>query len=225
MATLIYDRMRDDIIAGLLRPGTKLRAEFLRERYEVGTSPVREALNRLAADGLVVHEDQRGFRVSMVSRDDLIELTKTRCWLEEIALRESIESGDAQWEEGIVVAFHRLSRVPRSSSESGFAPNSEWEQLHREFHRSLISSCGSHWLTGFCEQLSAQAHRYRQLAVSADYPRRNELDEHRAIMESTVARNSDGAAELLTEHFRRTVDIILAKDLPTSAVASNGTTV
>ena len=94
LASSVYDRLRGDILSGSLPPGEKLRTEALRARYEVGNSPIREALNRLSADGLVTREDQKGFRVAAASRADLEELVKTRCWLEQIALRESIANGD-----------------------------------------------------------------------------------------------------------------------------------
>ena len=208
LATSVYDRMREDILTGKLPPGDKLRADFLRARYEVGTSPMREALNRLSADGLVVHEDQRGFRVAAVSTAELEELLKTRCWLEEIALRQSIANGDAAWEETIVLSFHRLSRQPRSASEDSYAFNPEWENLHHEFHRNLISACGSRWLIGYCDQLNDQTLRYRQIAANVDDPRRNEVEEHREIMEATVTRNAAAAVKLLIQHFEDTNELI-----------------
>ncbi len=203
--------MRDDILAGELTPGDKLRADFLRARYDIGTSPMREALNRLAADGLVVHEDQRGFRVSSISKAELVELIRTRCWLEEIALRESIANGDAAWEEQVLLAFHRLSRVPRSASETSYVVNPEWERLHGDYHRVLIDACGSRWMRGFCQQLNDQTHRYRQIAARVDDPRRDEIDEHKAIMEATIARDTGRATRLLMEHFTRTSDLIQAR--------------
>ncbi len=212
LASSVYDRIRDDILSGRLNPGEKLRAEFLRDRYTVGNSPVREALNRLSADGLVVREDQKGFHVATVSKKDLLELIKTRCWLEEIALRETIAQGGTVWEERLVLAYHRLSRVPRSSSEVAYAINPDWEHFHREFHATLISSCGSRWLQGFCAQLNDQAIRYRHLAIAVSFPERDTLAEHRAIMEASIDGDADAAARLLREHYHRTADILLTAE-------------
>ena len=72
---------------------------------------MREALNRATNDGLVRQSDLRGFYAAPVSAQDLVELTKARCLLAEVCLRESILNGDAAWEEAIVVAHHRLSRA------------------------------------------------------------------------------------------------------------------
>ncbi|MBK19928.1 MAG: GntR family transcriptional regulator [Rhodospirillaceae bacterium] len=208
LASTVYDRLRGDILSGSLPPGEKLRTEALRTRYEVGNSPIREALNRLSADGLVTREDQKGFRVASASLADLEELLKTRCWLEEIALRESITNGDADWEERLVLAFHRLSRVRRSSSEDHYSVNPQWEDLHRAFHLSLLSACGSRWLLQYCAQLNDQADRYRQLAIIVSYPKRNELTEHEAMTKAATDRNVDEAVSLLLAHYERTARII-----------------
>ena len=197
LASSVYDRLRGDILCGALPPDEKLRTEALRERYGVGNSPIREALNRLSADGLVTREDQKGFRVAAASRDDLIELAKTRCWLEAIALSESIENGGDEWEESVVLQFHRLSRVRRSSSEETYVVNPEWEARHRAFHMALLSACGSRWLLQYCAQLNDQADRYRQLAIVVSYPKRNELVEHEAIMKAATDRDADEAVRQL----------------------------
>ncbi len=209
VASSVYDQIRLDILTGNLRPGEKLRSEFLRGRYNAGISPVREALNRLATERLVCREDQRGFHVAGVSKADLIELTKTRCWLEDIALRESIAQGDEAWEEQIVLSFHRLSRTPRSSDEATYTFNPKWERLHREFHNALLAACGSHWLLTFCEQLVDQADRYRQLAAAVSYPKRNERSEHQQLMEAALGRDAERAAAIQCAHIRKTADIVL----------------
>lgn len=213
LATSVFDRLRHDILCCHLAPGTKLRADFLRQRYGVGNSPVREALNRLSADGLAVREDQKGFHVANVSRRELEELVNTRCWLEEVALRESIAHGGTEWEERLVLAFHRLSRQPRSTGQKTFATNPEWEMCHMAFHRALVGASGSRWLESFCGQLRDQADRYRKLAVAAVYPQRDELAEHRAMFEAAIDGNTGLAARLLKDHYRRTAAIILKSPL------------
>jgi len=209
LASNVYERLRNDVLAGHLKPGEKLRTEFLRDRYRIGNSPIREALNRLSADGLVEREDQKGFRVAPVTRADLLELVKTRCWLEEIAIRESISSGDSAWEEGVVLAYHRLSRFPRPPDESAYTLDAEWERLHADFHMALVSGCGSQRLIAYCDELFDKSERYRRLAASG-VPARNERDEHRALMEAGIEGDVAKVSRLLRDHYGRTVDIILA---------------
>lgn len=209
LATSVYDRLRQDILNGVLRPGHKLRVSFLRERYDVGSSPVREALNRLSSDGLAIREDQKGFRVATTSRKELEELIKTRLWVEEIAVRESILHGDREWEEQLVLAFHRLSRTPRFLDGSPATTNPEWERLHRDYHMALLSACGSTLLFDFCHELHFKADRYRRLSATTRNPDRNEVDEHREILEAAVDRDAGRAFERLRGHYMRTGELIL----------------
>jgi DNA-binding GntR family transcriptional regulator len=209
-ASSVYDRLQADILTGHLQPGRKLRLKDLIEEYDTGNSPLREALNRLSANGMVVREENRGFRVSPANTAELAELTRTRCWLEEIALRESIAHGDVAWEERIVLAYHWLTRAAQSEDESTKATGPEWEEHHREFHLALISACNSSILIDFCAQLNKQSFRYRNLAEVVEYRDRHELDEHGELQEAALSRDADRAIELLKKHYTVTSEILLA---------------
>jgi DNA-binding GntR family transcriptional regulator len=209
LASHAYQRLREDIISARHTPGGKLRIQELCTRYDVGPSPIREALNRLSRDGLVTQSDHRGFSVTPLSREHLDELTKTRCWLNELALRQSMANGDSAWEEGVVLAYHRLSRVPRYLSEHDRASyNPDWEKAHRAFHASLIAACGSRWLTAFCEQLFDAADCYRHLSRVSSLKRGPRKDEHKAMVDAILARDADKAAKLLRTHFTRTAELV-----------------
>ena len=210
LASIAYQRLLDDIVGGQLQPGSKLRLHSLTQRYNVGNSPLREALNRLSANGMVQREENRGFRVSPASAEELSELIRTRCWLEEVALRESTRRGDAAWEEGVLLAFHRLSRRNRLFDEKFIQFDGTWEDLHHAFHLSLLSACNSKILLGFCAQLHEQTLRYRNLSSMKAYRERHELDEHRAIRDAVMDRDADKAVELLRAHYRITGEIVLA---------------
>ena len=207
-ATSLYDQLRADLLGGEPEPGSKLAIEALAERYETSATPLREALNRLVSDGLVERREQRGFVVAAISAVDLAEITKTRCWLEEVALRESIAARTTAWEEALVLAHHRLARTPRSLSERVFKDNPEWEPLHRAFHRALIAGCGSRWLLNFCEQLADQHHRYRRLSAPRGFTKRGVKSEHQQLLEAAVEGRADEAVALLRAHFERTAKII-----------------
>lgn len=208
LAASVYERMRADVLVGNWTPGQKLGIESLREHYETGATPLREALNRLAAEGLVKHLDQRGFIAAPVSGDALRELTTTRVWLDGLAVEQGIAAKTPAWEESVVLALHRLAKLPRSLLSERYEENPEWERLHRAFHMALIAHSGSRWLTAFCEQLYDQAYRYRQLAMKTSYRVRDELAEHRAIVEAVVAGDAAVARQAVALHFGRTADII-----------------
>ena len=208
-ASHVYDRLRDDLLSGRLAPSRKLQMRFLMETYQTGQTPLREALNRLTADGLVEVREQRGFYVRDISRAELSELTKTRCWVENLALRESMAAATPQWEEELVLAQYRLSRTPRSLNATAFEDNPEWEKLHRIFHRILIANCGSQSLIAFCGQLADQLYRYRRLSIRKAFPSRPVGDEHAAIASAVLSGDSELAVKLLTAHYQKTADVIL----------------
>lgn len=208
LATQIHTRLRGDILRGVFAPGEKLPIEALSLRYGIGATPLREALNRLSAEELVIRTDQRGFRVAPVSLDDLEELTKTLCWIGSLGLREAIRNGDAASEEAIVLAAHRLSRVPREGAEGYSSFNPEWEARHRDFHLALIAACGSRWLVDFYATLLDRNTRYRYLAFAdASVPRDAEA-EHGAIVEAVLAGDADRAAAAAERHIRLTAETV-----------------
>jgi GntR family transcriptional regulator, carbon starvation induced regulator len=205
-ASAVADDLRMKIMSGVLAPNAHLRAQALADEYDLALSPIREALNRLASEGLVLAQDMRGFFVAPVSENELQELTRARCWLNETALRQSIASGGADWEECVLLAYHRLSRLPRSSS--GGAANADWNEAHRTFHRALTEGCRSAILVGFCDQLFVQAERYRNLSRQSPRASAEQRDdEHRAILEAALAREAELAVTLLNQHFTATAEL------------------
>ncbi len=212
LALDVYSRLRADIIAAVLEPGRKLRTRELCEIYGVGLSPLREALNRLVSEGIVKQTAKRGFSVASFSIEDLDELVRAREWLNEIGLRESIRYGDAEWEEGVILAFHRLKREPRFVGKelNDTSRNSGWNDAHLSFHLSLIAACRSRWLIEFCQKLFYASDRYRALSRLKSDPDKR-LEEHRQIMEATIERDADRAVRLLIDHFDATSKLVREK--------------
>jgi DNA-binding GntR family transcriptional regulator len=208
LSSAAYARLRHDILQGALPPGQKLRIEEACARTGATSTPVREALNQLAMEGFVERREQRGFVVAEVSAAELTELTDTRCWVEPIALRQAIAHRTQAWEEALVLAFHRLARTERSIDAITFRENPEWETTHGAFHLALIATCPSRFLIDFCRRLSDHATRYRRLAMSTAYRRRDVTAEHRALMEAAIDGRADDAAELLIAHYRRTASFV-----------------
>lgn len=194
---------------GKLAPGTKLRVEAMCERYGVGATPLREALSRLSAEELVERSEQRGFSVSVLDWSELPMLRSTRCDLESIALRQSIENRNQAWEDELALLVHKLGRTPRSLSTQAYEPSPAWEQLHQQFHRTLLSNSPSRWLKSFCDSLAEEAYRFRQIAAGRAFTKRNEHDEHRALFEAAIEGRADDAVALLIEHYTRTSDIVM----------------
>lgn len=220
LASMVSDRLRKDIVTAAIEPGMKLTIRSLCDRFDVGLSPIREALSRLSTEGLVVQTDHRGFKVAPLNEADLVDLTRARCWLNEVALRNSIANGGTEWEESVVLSFHRLSRTPYFDKENAQDRSPAWEEAHRNFHSSLISASGSRRLEQYCEQLFDSAERYRHVGRKAGIKGKNREQEHRALMEAVVARNDNAATKLIKSHFERTAELVL-KMLTKNDVRSN----
>jgi DNA-binding GntR family transcriptional regulator len=208
LATSVYERLKADILSTALEPGRKLQLRFLMEHYGAGQTPLREALNRLTTEDLVVGKEQRGFFVQSISLEELAELTKTRCWIEGLAMTESMLNASPAWEEALLVAHHRLDRTPRSLDPDTFENNPEWEIHHRNFHALLTGNCGSRPLVGFCEQLADRLHRYRSLSSKKSFRVRKTADEHKALLRVVLDRKPDEAVRLLQSHYERTAAFI-----------------
>lgn len=208
IAGTVLEKLRADLVSCKVRPGSKLRSNELREKYEVGISPLREALSRLAGEGLVISEDQRGFRAAPISIADFEDITGIRCDIECGALRDSIRLGDDDWESNIVRAFHHLALIKRVSGEADDGISGEWESRHRAFHRALLAGCGSERRLSMIDSLVNQSDRYRHVALAySDMPRDDER-EHKAILDAVLARDVEKAERLLIRHLTKTVDMV-----------------
>jgi DNA-binding GntR family transcriptional regulator len=208
LSTSIVDRLRSDILGGVIVPGTKLRAGELRNKFDVSLTPVREALMRLAAEGLVIAEDQRGFRVTPVSRQNLMEVNELRKNLECLALRHSIENGDLDWEANVVAALHRLKSLNSRRSGEDVAINEDWERWHRAFHLALIDRCDMPVLLNFCKTLHDMSDRYRRMFLPVTR-RVDRQEEHKNIAAAARNRDPDLAVKLLRAHIEQTERLVV----------------
>src|ERR1700722_17495536 len=178
----VFQRLSNDIIRCRFEPGSKLTSDRLRKMYDVGISPLREALSRLAAVGLVVQEGQRGFRVPGISPEDLVDLTMIRIWVDCMAVRLSIELGDSDWEADVLAAAHRLKAEAARSTPGRL--DERFEEKHRLFHAALANACGSPQILSYRARLYDLSDRYRRLSVVAAPGGRNAQSEHDAIVDA-----------------------------------------
>lgn len=206
-ATLVekaHALLRHAIVRAELKPGDRLKIDLLQKQYGISSSPLREALNRLTAEGLVTSEGNRGFRVAPISLDDLNDLVGLRIVLEREAVEASIAEGGDDWEARIVAAFYRLEREEKRIFDEQAPLNEEWSARHREFHMALLSGGRSKRLANMCASLFDQAERYRRLSAAFRKRAHNKSNEHKRLMEAVLSRDPLLAAERLREHVQRT---------------------
>jgi DNA-binding GntR family transcriptional regulator len=205
LANDVFHRLRADIISCTLKPGSRLRFVTLRSVYHVSFTTLREGLTRLASEGLVSADGQRGFQVARVSQSELADVTNARVLVEREVLKLAIERGTAEWQTSVLGAYHRMDQLPQQSSRS-----LEWSAAHSEFHIALASACESPVLMDVRAQLFRRAERYRRLAADFRTYHRSNADEHREIMEAAIAGDKDLACNLIERHIRRTSDDVAA---------------
>ncbi|ESR23019.1 GntR family transcriptional regulator [Lutibaculum baratangense] len=219
----LVEKIRADILTARLKPGTKLTVKMLSDMNSCGASPVREALNQLVSDGLVLRIDRRGFYVSGISRGEFEDILFNRCFLEGEALRRSIERGGKDWEEAVMITHFRLHGLSREKDgPDGPAPNPAWEAAHKRFHMALLSACGSEILLSNCDKLHERNNRYRFFARRMHGRSRVVEDEHTRLRDLALARRRDEAVAALLEHYRRTGQAVFEAEVENHPPAKAG---
>lgn len=204
LTELAFRQLRRDVLIGTFAAGDKLKLDELQEHYGISSSPLREALSRLAQEGLVRADERRGFRVAALSAVDMADITRMRLMIDLEALSNSIDEGDDEWEAGLVAAYHRLEKIEGKLSDGPVILNDDWSEVHRAFHTALISACRSERLRSWSASLFDQAERYRRASARMRQTARRKSNEHRKIMDATLARDKNTACALLEEHIKST---------------------
>jgi GntR family carbon starvation induced transcriptional regulator len=218
LTAAVANALQQDLVAGRYMPGEKLPIVRLAKDYGVSPGAVREALSRLISEGLVEFNEQRGFRAAPVSSAALMDITRTRIMIDAHALREAIRLGDVDWEAEVLAIQHRLANCVVREPGDPTKVREEWQRLHRVFHRTLISACGSGWLMRFHDLLFDQTIRYRSVAAAYETARQDlrpdVAGEHARIVDAVIARDADAAAAAIAQHYMTTASILVeAPDL------------
>ena len=200
LAEKAFETLHSAIITGQLRPGARLPIEELAELLEMSPMPIREAVRRLDAAGLVENIPHRGARVTELSTTDLAEVYEARLALEVPAIRHAAEHFTPAHE---TQARHCLETLHRMSDDNSAATST----AHEEFHFALYAAADSAWLLRLIRPVWETSERYclevpecRQLAARTG--------EHEEILEACVANQPDRAAVALTKHLAATANNI-----------------
>jgi DNA-binding GntR family transcriptional regulator len=208
--------IEEAIVSGELTPGSVLRQEQLSERFGVSRTPVREALRRLAALGLVSFEPNRGVRVRTLTHHDLREAFMVRAELEALVTELAAQrmTADALAElEDCEKRFARLTREMRSHEPGGGRRSlmADWMRANHAFHDVLYRVADAPYI----ESVAKAARRtFSGPAVWA--PSDDHLDrlyarnqaEHRAIRAALGAGSGAGARELAHEHVMHSFELL-----------------
>lgn len=189
-ADLAYQQIRSRIIEGELEAGTPLDQEAIALELQLSTTPIREALNRLEAEGLVVYRAHRRTLVAPLTMETLQEVYTVRIALDPLAAGLAAESASAT-EIDYIVAL--ASRTPEPGPVDALYGN-------RLLHRAIYGSCGNVVLIRILDMLWDRSDRYRLMTLRSEGTITLAHDEHLAIALAIRDRNRERAAELMRHH-------------------------
>ncbi|WP_428036051.1 DNA-binding transcriptional regulator CsiR [Amphritea sp.] len=199
-ALKVVGDLKQDILTGYFKPGEKLKMTRLKERYQIGVSPLREALSQLLIEQLVVVENQRGFKVHPVSREEMRDIYATRAEIEALCIGLALERGDDEWEAGILAAAHTMHKFGDMVDKDP----QEWERRHQAFHTAIAQGCHSPTLLQVRRSLYEKASRYRNLWLKENMANSDVFDanqkEHQQLIDALLTGDGDKARELIRQH-------------------------
>jgi len=210
-ATRVQESIRDDIVCGRILPGEKLQMDALKDRYGVGYSPLREALSRLASNGLVQQEEQCGFCVAPLSLNELYDLYQVRSYIETLALELAMRHGDDNWEADVVATWHVFAKYLDPESENQIV-QAEWERLQKDFLHALVKGCKSPWLLKIRGILYDQASRYRGICIKNHSNNKNLMNayikENQDLVDAVLARDAKTVIRISETGWKNSVTVI-----------------
>ncbi len=208
VVAMLASALRRDIAFGALRPDEKLRIDALRQRYGGSNHSMRETLRILATEGLVEATNQRGFRVTSATNEDLQDILLMRIEIERIGLSRSLEFGGVDWEAAVIAAHHRLAHA---DAEVQRQPDDvtalQWDEACRTFSASLISACQSPRLIEMAGRFFDQSRRFRLARLREgriDFDARS--TRHTSIKAAIIARDTAAALEALEQDIRADIE-------------------
>jgi len=201
-----FEQLQLEIINGTLKPGQKLKVGPIKERFAVGQSPVREALSRLVAFGLVEVEENKGFRVCSISQEDIRDTYATFTAIENMALALAIEHGDDAWQANIVAELYKLSLIETKKN----VDYTQWAERNYDFHVALIAGCGSPTLLEIRRNLYMKFDRYCRMAYQIT---KEDLvinhEEHKKLAQAVLAKDVRTAQKLMTHHINDAIEDVI----------------
>jgi DNA-binding GntR family transcriptional regulator len=210
LSRAVFAEIRADIVAGTYLPGSKLSPREIATKSNVSLSVVREALTRLAEQGLVIAEPQLGFSVVSLDLDDARDLNRVRILIESAAIKDAVEHADVEYEARVLASHHRLTRTPQWADSTTHTISEGWARAHTQFHSALLSACTSPRLIDLAAAMRETAELYRRWSgrFTTRGAQRDVAGEHLALMQAALDRDAERAAVLAGEHIDKTTEVL-----------------
>ncbi|MGV6802735.1 MAG: GntR family transcriptional regulator [Ruegeria sp.] len=189
----VYHQLLDEIRAGTLMPGDRLREIELSERLSVSRTPVREAIRQLEADGLVTHVPRQGATVRSLDYAEVMELYEMRAVLEGTAARLAARAASD-------VELDELDVLNERLAEAGTGPDAA--RINRVFHATLLDAAKNRFLARSMQSLHKALLILGPSQLLNSARAEEAVAEHRCIMAALKARDEDGAESEMRAHIR-----------------------
>lgn len=196
-ADMVHEALREAILDGELRSGMRLREEELARRFGVSRTPVREALQQLAAEGFVDISPHRGAVVAQLTVEDILAIYIVREVLEGLSARLAARRATPEQANRLLAILTEMEAAAQAETPAKLA------DLNLKFHAELRRIANNHVLDRFLSQIEHAVRRFGQTTYA--YPGRIEasLREHRAIVEAVLARDPERAEAVSIDHMRQ----------------------
>ena len=192
----VYDHLRNEILSGSLTPGAELSEVALAESLGVSRGPIREAIGRLASEGLVTVRPRRGAVVSSLSTEEFLELYQVREALELMAVKLAVPRLGPE----DITALQSL--IDEMSTRAERNQVAEFFEANTAFHARLVDASGNGKLADLYRQLLDQLGRYRRSSLRLRGNLQRSIAEHAAILRAAKRGDTERAARLMSEHIR-----------------------
>jgi DNA-binding GntR family transcriptional regulator len=190
----VFEHLREEILSGELPAGTELHEVGLAQSLGVSRGPLREALGRLAAEGLVTITPRRGAVVTKLTRREFVEAYQVREALESLAVRLAVPQLTDEERRRLHGLSDEMVRLAERGDADGFF------DANRRFHQVFVIASGNQRLQDMHRQLIAQMARLLAKSQELRGGLQQSIAEHQAILEAVDAGDAERAARLLEEH-------------------------
>ncbi len=198
-----YETIKGWILSGYLTPGSKLDQDGAAEKMQISRTPIRHALERLDAEGLVINTPHRGAVVTPISEEDLNNVYDIRAQLEAMALIQAMP----HITETSIVNLRAVLATQKAVGDPNI--NIVMEQ-NRSFHRSIVVLCDNHALISIIDGIWEQCERYRRIYYQVPGSNERIIREHSQLVELIAAGKTQDASDFLIEHTRQSQRRLLA---------------
>ncbi len=198
----IVSILRDMIIEGAFKPGSKVPERELCLRFGVSRTPMREALKVLAAEGLIDLLPNRGAAISRIKPEEIEELFPIMGALEALA-------GELACKAISNIAIASIRKM--HDAMVGHYERGEWvpyTKLNRQIHEAIFTASGNAALAALYQSLLVRIHSVRFVARRSPERWREAVEDHIAIMAALEARDGTSLARLLKEHLKHKADVV-----------------